>query len=104
MTPFKVGFNKSVIYTLCAMLVVRRRRRQRIYWIHPIISERFIKGKFELLHGPLKKYPDKFFEFYRLSVSSFEKLLSKIKVIITRKHTRLRDCIDAEEKLAVTLR
>lgn len=27
------------------------------------------KGKFDLLHGTLKTYPDKFFEYYRMSAS-----------------------------------
>lgn len=83
MNPFKVDLKKSVIDTLCAVLIVRRRRRrQRKYWIHPITSERLTKGKFELLHSTLKKYPDKFFEYYRMSASSFDKVLSKIKLFV----------------------
>lgn len=106
MNPFKPSLNKNAVNALCALLVVRRRRlrRRRKYWTHPIVSERLTKGKFVLLHNTLKKYPDKFFEYHRMSISSFEKLLSKIKDKILKKDTTMRDSITPEEKLAVTLR
>ncbi|GBO09216.1 hypothetical protein AVEN_191809-1 [Araneus ventricosus] len=104
MNPFSI--NKNAVNTLSPLLVVRRRRRrrQRKYWVHPIVSERTIKGKFALLHSQLKEYPDKFFEYYRMPIASFEILLSKVEDSIRKSDTVMRNCLSAEEKLAVTLR
>ncbi|GBM88054.1 hypothetical protein AVEN_254973-1 [Araneus ventricosus] len=103
MNPFSI--NKNAVNTLSALLVVprRRRRRQRKYWVKNK-NERTIKGKFALLHSQLKEYPDKFFEYYRMPIASFETLLSKVEDSIRKSDTVMRNCISAEEKLAVTLR
>ncbi|GBN13464.1 hypothetical protein AVEN_263388-1 [Araneus ventricosus] len=100
------SINKNAVNTLSALLVVRRRRRrlQRKYWVRPIVSERTIKGKFALLHSQLKEYSDKFFEYYRMFIASFETLLSKVEDSIRKSDTVMQNCISAEEKLAVTLR
>ncbi|GBO28035.1 hypothetical protein AVEN_258675-1 [Araneus ventricosus] len=104
MNPFSI--NKNAVNTLSALLVVRRRRRrrQRKYWVHPIVNERTIMGKFTLLHSQLKEYPDKFFEYSRMSTALFETLLSKVEDSIRKSDTVMRNCISAEERLAVTLR
>jgi hypothetical protein len=58
---------------LCMLLVFRRRRlHQRKWWIHPILSNRKREGMFTVMHHKLRKYPDKFFEFYRMSEGSFD--------------------------------
>lgn len=89
-----------------SVLLVRRRRRKRVrrFWIHPIISERLHKGKFCLLHEQLKIYPEKFFEYYRMSIDSFTNLHFMIKPRLLKKATNMRQPISPEEKLAVTLR
>ncbi|KAJ8935151.1 hypothetical protein NQ314_012969 [Rhamnusium bicolor] len=74
------------------------------FWVHPINSERLLYGKFHTLHFKLKQYPDKFFAFYRMSVSSFEELLSLVGPSIKKEDTQLRCAISEEERLSVTLR
>lgn len=100
--------NKKSVTALCLLLANRHRRRRkrqsREWWIHPILSDRSTKGKFVLLHNQLKQHPDKFFEYYRMSVNSFEVLLSLIQSDICKENTMMRECVSAEEKLAVTLR
>lgn len=100
---------RQSVFTLCLLLAVRRRfrrrqRQSRKWWIHPILSDRSTKGKFVLLHNQLKEHPDKFFEYYRMSINSFEVLLSLVKDIISKTNTVMRECVSADEKLAVTLR
>jgi hypothetical protein len=66
--------------------------------------DRSRSGKYVLLHRKLKEYPDKFFEYYRMSVTSFETLLSLVEDTISKTNTVMRECVSAEERLAVTLR
>lgn len=68
------------------------------------MSERQTESKFELLHSTLKAFPDKFFEYYTISVSSFEKLLIEIKFMIKKENAHFQYSVGTEEKLAVTLR
>lgn len=92
---------------LIALCVVRRRRRRkriRGHWIHPIVLDRPITGKFVLFHNKLKQYPEKFFDYYRMSVASFDYLVSIIKGGLEKTNTLMRDSVSVEEKLVVTLR
>lgn len=90
---------------LSVLLVYRRRRlRKRNWWIHPIICNRKSEGMFHTLHSKLKKYADKFFEFYRMSQNSFDILLRTVSPSLKKKDTKLREAIGVEEKLSVTLR
>ncbi|XP_045482872.1 uncharacterized protein LOC123686692 [Harmonia axyridis] len=90
----------SLLYFRCKK---RRKRRQRI-WIHPIIEEREKKGQFRNLFAELKNHEDKFFNFTRMSTSSFEELLNIIKENLKKNDTIMRKCISPEEKLVITLR
>ena len=45
--------------------------------MHPLISDRLITGHFNVKHPRLQQYPEKFFNYYRMSKSSFEELLCK---------------------------
>lgn len=99
----RLSFLVTVI--LCVLLVIRHRRlRQRKWWIHPLLTNRKSEGMFFTLHHKLRKYPDKFFEYYRMSETSFDYLLSVVSGSIKKKNTQLRECIGVEEKLSVTLR
>ncbi|CAK1592530.1 unnamed protein product [Parnassius mnemosyne] len=82
----------------------RRRQRQREYWVHPILRDRLTHGMFVTLYPKLRQYEPKFFNYFRMSIKSFDDLLHVIKVDITGDSTILRDSISAEEKLVITLR
>lgn len=88
---------------VCA-LVLRRKKKYRKYWVHPLISARLVNGQFYKLFENLKKYPNKFFNYFRMSESSFENLLALVGPRITYQDTRLRLAVGPEERLAVTLR
>jgi len=49
-------------------------------------------------------YPEKFFEFYRMSVKSFDELLGLISAQIVKRNTVMRKSIEPAERLVVTLR
>lgn len=52
----------------------------------------------------LRLNPDKAFEYYRMSIESFDVLLNLTKDYITKQDTKLRTAIPPEERLTVTLR
>jgi len=48
----------------------------------------------------IRRYPENFFEYYRMSVSSFYELLENLRSHITKTTTKFRIPICAEERLA----
>ncbi|KAJ8720825.1 hypothetical protein PYW08_006290 [Mythimna loreyi] len=96
---------KSVV--ICAILARRRKRKKRKsnqFWVHPLNSDRFIHGKFYTRHHKVLNFPKKFFDYYRMSVQSFEELVSIVGPLIKKEDTRLRLAVPVEERLSVTLR
>ena len=47
-------------------------------WVHPINNARLGKGAFHVLPEEIKSDPNKFFNYYRMSATSFEALLNSI--------------------------
>ncbi|XP_068118950.1 uncharacterized protein [Hyperolius riggenbachi] len=83
---------------------MRRRPRTRRYWVHPILQQRRRKGQFWTLYRDLRQHPDKFFGYTRMSVGSFDCLLSKLKDALQRQDTNYRRAITPTERLLITLR
>ncbi|XP_015372634.1 PREDICTED: uncharacterized protein LOC107167931 [Diuraphis noxia] len=52
----------------------------------------------------LRFHADEFLKYYRMSISSFDELLSRIKHRLQKENTILRDSIPPEERLSETLR
>lgn len=77
---------------------------KRRYWVHPLNTDREKIGQFKTFFENIKQYPDKFFEYYRMSISSFEELLETLRPYITKNTTEFRNPISAEERLTITLR
>ncbi|XP_075707213.1 uncharacterized protein LOC142741762 [Rhinoderma darwinii] len=87
-----------------AMLDEEPLRKRRRYWVHPIVSQRPRKGHFHTLYDDLRQHPEKFHNFCRMSISSFDCLLSDLGPGITLQDTNMRQCISPKERLIVTLR
>jgi hypothetical protein len=51
--------------------------RKRRWWTHPDISNRRSTEQFHIMFGTHRKFPDKFFLYYRMS-TSFDELLNLI--------------------------
>jgi len=79
-------------------------QKHRRYWVHPLHSSKKYDMKFQIFYENLKKYPDKFFDYYRMSIQSFEELIEKVQLNLTKEITHLRNPISPEEQLTVTLR
>lgn len=72
-------------------------------WVHPLVSSRPSKGVFILIFEGLRSDPDKFFNFFRMSVSAFNELLSTyLGTKLLKIDTNMRKAISPTE--TVTLR
>lgn len=78
--------------------------KQKRKWVHEVNLERKKFGEFHHLLKQLRKDEVKFKEYFRMSMKSFDQLLSIIKKYIEKKELNLRESITAEERLAVCLR
>ncbi|KAM5191432.1 uncharacterized protein ACMZJ9_013619 [Mantella aurantiaca] len=93
----------AVIALHHAMTLLVRRRRRR-YWVHPMVRSRPSMGEFHLLYGQLRDHPEKFADYFRMSIASFDELLGLVSEGIRRDDTNYRIAISPVERLVVTLR
>jgi hypothetical protein len=94
-------------YVMLLWLLYRRWKRKRInrrYWIHPIISERGERGLLYTLSPQLKGDDEEFFNFTRMSQAYFNELLGTVQQELTKENTTMRDSIPPEEKLVIAIR
>ena len=96
--------NLVEVAAVCALLVKTKRKKGRRYWVHPIVSNRLLRGAFHTSFTELKEHPDKFVDYFRMSQESFDHLVTVIGPRVVRKDTNMRKCVPVEERLAVTLR
>ena len=87
---------------LCLELRHSQEMRKRRWWTHPDISNRLSTGQFHIMFGTHRKFPDKFFLYYRMSTTSFDKLLNLICDKTMKTDTNMRKAIDHVERLAAT--
>uniref|UniRef100_A0A8C5LW04 DDE Tnp4 domain-containing protein n=1 Tax=Leptobrachium leishanense TaxID=445787 RepID=A0A8C5LW04_9ANUR len=92
------------VFTAMGYLYLRN-KRQLCSWVHPIIAARYMHGHFVMLYRPLRERdPAKFFNYLRMSIPSFDELLSKVREPLMKRDTNMRDAIPPEEMLVITLR
>ena len=83
---------------------MRKVKKRKKFWLHPITSQRLLKGKFYSLYVDLKAHPQKVFRYFRMSSATFDKLLVLLDLSLTFQDTEMRKFMPLEERLAVTLR
>ncbi|CAH1987015.1 unnamed protein product [Acanthoscelides obtectus] len=82
----------------------RKKQRNRQIWVHPLLESRYLEGAFFVLFQQLKEDETKFLNYFRMSVSSFDELLQRVQTQLQRQDTNMRNCIQPEQMLAVTLK
>ncbi|KAJ8915449.1 hypothetical protein NQ315_003212, partial [Exocentrus adspersus] len=82
----------------------KKKNKKRRYWVHPLNTRRIRHSQFYLLRAKLRAHPDNFFDYYRMSIKTFDELLDKVRDKIKKQNTWMRVSIDAEERLTITLR
>lgn len=92
----------DVIDAICLWMLYRRRQRNRQkeqnYWVHPILQNRLTSSLHIKLYPSLRNYKPKFFNYFRMSIQSFDNLLELIKEEITADENAIRYCISSEKK------
>lgn len=73
--------------------------------VHEIYKSRLTHGEYHHLFPLLKKYPDKFHQYLRMTYSTFYYILAEIKPLLLKNWCNLHDApIKEEEQLVITLR
>lgn len=80
------------------------KKSKRKYWVHPLVSARLLKGAFVTLVSDLQEHPLKFFNYFRMSIRSFNELANKLEDTLRSENTVMRLAVNPVEMLAVTLR
>nr|CAH7753037.1 unnamed protein product [Callosobruchus chinensis] len=91
--------NKIIAVT---RLIQRRREKQKRLWVHPIVSERLLVGAFVTLYSKLREDEIKFFNYFRMSIKSFDELHHKLENALKLSDT-VRVSISSVERLSVCL-
>ena len=86
------------------LLYHRRKKYNRKYWVHPINQTRKDFGEFHTLYKDLRKYPDRFYTYYRMSPEQFDAILAQIEHLIYKPNSNWQPSISVEEKLAICIR
>lgn len=82
----------------------KKSRRKKRWWTHPTLSNRLSTGQFHIMFNKHKMYFEKFFQYYRMSVTSFDELLDLVRENVAKRDTVMRRSVDPTERLVVTLR
>ena len=90
------------IQTAAALLLYRRQKDHR-YWVHPINQSCQQFGEFQTLYKDMRKYPDRFYTYYRMSTEQFDDILAQTEHLIYKPNTNWQCSISAEEKLAICI-
>lgn len=95
--------NESLSDDLILMALLEAKSRKRRFWIHQIHKQRKQFGAFYHLVRHLELDRTKYFEYFRMSPSDMEHLLTCVGPIIS-KNPAVREVIDAKERLALCVR
>ena len=71
----------------------KRRKIFRRWWVHPVLRSRLTTGQFHLKFCEHRKYPQKFFLYYRMTIKSFDDLLLRLYDHIKKSETVMRQPI-----------
>ena len=87
-----------------ALLLFRRKKYNQKHCVHPINQTHKDFGEFHILYNDLKKYPDRFYTYYRMSIEPFDTILAQIEHLIYKPNSKWQHSISPEEKLAICTR
>lgn len=69
---------------------VKKQKAKRRYWVHPINTKRIKEGQFQVTFMTLRAHPEEFFKYFRMSITTFDELVSKL---ILNKYLEIRKLI-----------
>ena len=91
--------------SIIALLLYRHRklRRNRLHWVHLIIKKREEFGAFTRYLMNYELTQRSFFNHFRKLVASFDELHSRQKESLQHRDSKMRNCIQPVEMLAVAV-
>lgn len=96
---------KILLLILIRKRAVRKNISRRKIWVRKLYQEREQKGEFNLLIKDLILFDSEiFFQYFRMTPTILEQLLSILGPSITKKDTNMREAVSAKERVCVTLR
>ena len=80
-------------------------KKKRRFWVRKLYEERSRKGEFQLLVRDLRLHDhEMFFKYSRMLPETYEILLNIVEPDIKKKSTNMREPVEPDQRLAVTLR
>jgi hypothetical protein len=74
---------EAAILLILAINKKKKRRSNRTLWVHPISSSKLEEGCFYILFHKLREDERTFFNYFRMSISSFDELHNSFEVLIS---------------------
>ncbi|XP_025425061.1 protein ALP1-like [Sipha flava] len=74
----------------------------RSCWVHDLLTD-YKNGEYFQTCIKLREYPEKFKEYFRMNIHTYDYILDNISNDI-KKYSNFRECIQPDEKLAITIR
>lgn len=66
----------------------RKKQKKKIlkrrHWVHPLNLKRPESGQFQVTFLTLRSYPEEFLKYYRMSIKSFDELVSRIMSLLNK--------------------
>ena len=56
----------------------RYRKRAREYWVHPLLTVRYVEGSFYTLFKKLRYHDSKFYNYFLMSIHTFDFLVDRV--------------------------
>ena len=112
MVLIMAAFNKKIILHAAIGVMISNRQKQLIkkkqvkrFWRRGIFRDRKLYSEYYTLYQQLRNSDRELhYRYLRMSKDRFDHLLTLITDKITKKDTKLREAITAEERLVITLR
>ena len=100
------NISKKKTDTLRRMILYRvfASKKARSEWVHPLNQARATSGEHLKIDRMYQEFPDKCFQYTRMSPAFFDKLLSVIEPSIQKQDSNFHEAIPLRVRLYVTFR
>ena len=87
--------DRNSVIALFLLYRRRERRRNRLHWVQPEFKKKEEEfGAFYTLFGKLRDDANRFLNYFRMSVSSFDDMHRRLKESLQRRNSKMRDAFN----------
>jgi hypothetical protein len=98
------AMDRNSISALFLLYRRRKRRRNGLHWVQKLNLKKGRIRRFYTLFCKLREDANRFFNYFRMSVSSFDEIHRRLKESLQRRNSKMKNCIQPVEMLAVAIR